>query len=264
MDLNERRNALTAAMLAQKTAGPTLTPGMTPEETKEAFNNWEATYQPASPIGLDQAAFGAPAGSAPFVAPATSRSYESVNDPWSVGRRAPSMSDTQVAPGISESSFNNYHWQADPGNRSLLNTTPPVGFVPGPYSIGGLASNSFGTDPYANAADPRFSGHVLPQGGSGPPAPGYWADLAGELPYQSHGQIPNATPPTYTPAPQPPQPPLPQPPVPQPTRPFDWVGTSNPFDQPQSQAAPSANPLLQQSESSPIQQPSGGLYSGLV
>ena len=74
--------------------------------------------------------------------PPAAVSYASVNDPWSVGRRAPSMSDTQIAPGVSEASFNNYHWQADPGNRCAAECmTPPVGMVPGPYSFGGLAAN---------------------------------------------------------------------------------------------------------------------------
>jgi hypothetical protein len=158
---DEQRNVITHAMLAQN-----LPPGKEAWTDEQIATPYTNPYTPADkpmtpgPRSLDP-------GSG-YVDP---REYHApASAAWA-----------DIAPGVSLSGFNNYHWQQDPANRSLLDTTTNYGMVPGPYSIGGLASNSFGTDPYANANNPALSGHVTPYGGSGPPAPGYFASLAGDM-----------------------------------------------------------------------------------
>jgi hypothetical protein len=166
MDSNEQRDAIVKAMIANTANSVAQKPGYQ-----------ESDLNPQIVAG-NPATIGQKSGDA--TPPRYSLDPGSgSNFPERGGRQPASTAWAEVAPGVSLASFQNYNWQNDPGNRSLLNTTTNYPMVPGPYSIGGLAANSFGTDPYANAADPRLSGHVTPYGGSGPPAPGYWADLAG-------------------------------------------------------------------------------------
>jgi hypothetical protein len=159
MDPNEQRNGITQALMDQGKVDPAT---------------------------ADLSALGTPPPARTFAPKSGASEPIQYSLPYGPGHeqesyRFPSPASwEEVAPGVSLSSFQNYNWQNDPGNRSLLNTTANYGMVPGPYSIGGLAANSFGTDPYANAANPALSGQVTPYGGSGPPAPGYFADLAGQ------------------------------------------------------------------------------------